>query len=111
MIILPTRRRLERRRDALYKRLQILQNASVHEVESIMRKIHCINIKLKTYFIREGHHEATELFEDKDPFDAEDPTIIQIEDFVKAREDGMYFDFRAEEISTEGQEALREIEI
>ena len=76
-----------------------------------MRKIHGINLKLKTYFIREGQHEATELFEDKDPFEAEDPTVIQIEDFEQAREDGMYFDFRAEEISTEGQEALGEIEI
>ena len=111
MILLPTRRRLERRRDALYKRLHLLQNASVHEVECIMRKIHAINFKLKTYFIREGQHEATELFEDKDPFETEDSTFVQIEDFVKAREDGMYFDFRAEEISTEGQEALREVEI
>ena len=81
MILLPTRRRLERRRDALYRQLDsILQCASVQQVENIMRKIHGINLKLKTYFIREGQHEATELFEDKDPFEAEDPTIIQIEE-------------------------------
>ena len=84
MILLPTRRRLERRRDALYKRLQaVLTIASVHEVEEIMRKIHSINLKLKTYFIREGHHEAEELFEDKDPFETEDPTFVQIEEALR----------------------------
>lgn len=81
MIILPARRRLERRRDALYKRLQaILTGASVHEVEDVMRKIHGINLKLKTYFTRERQHEAEELFEDKDPIETEDPTFVQIEE-------------------------------
>lgn len=84
MIILPTRRRLERRRDALYKQLHsILQCASVQQVEGIVRKIHSINLKLKTYFIREGQHEAEELFEDKDPFETEDPTILQIEEALR----------------------------
>lgn len=112
MILLPTRRRLERRRDALYRQLDaIILKASINKVEEIMRKIHIINLKLKTYFTREGQYEAAELFEDKDPFETEDPTFLQIEDFVQASGDGMYFDFRTEEISTEGQEALREIEI
>lgn len=111
MILLPTRRRLERRRNALYKRLQQLQNTSVYEVEDIMRKIHIINSKIITYFIRDGQHETKELFEDKDLFETEDPTFVQIEDCVQASEGGMYFDFRAEAISTEGQEALRENEI
>ena len=83
MIVLPTRRRLERRRDTLYKRLHLLQNASVHEVEDIMRKIHGINLKLRTYFIREGQHEATELFKEKDPFETEDPTFVQIEEALR----------------------------
>lgn len=71
MILLPTRRRLERRRDALYKHLQsIIQHASVHQVEHIMRQIHGINQKLKTYFVRE--HEPEEIFEDIDPFEEKD---------------------------------------
>lgn len=81
MILLPTRRRLERRRDALYKRLQLTKNASVHDVEDIMRKIHSINLKLKTYFKREGQHEAEELFDDnEDTLETEDPTFVQIEE-------------------------------
>ena len=81
MIILPTRRRLERRRDALYSHLlSVLCRASIYEVESIMRQIHIINLKLRTYFIREGQHEAAEIFEDKDTLEAEDPTILQIEE-------------------------------
>ena len=84
MILLPTRRRLERRRDALYRHLHaIIKDASVHEVEDIMRKIHGINLKLRTYFIREGQHEAKELFEDKNTLEAEDPTIIQIEEALR----------------------------
>ena len=84
MILLPTRRRLERRRDALYNRLHaIITQASVTEVEDIMRKVHGINLKLKTYFTREGHHEAEELFEDKDPFETEDPTFVQIEEALR----------------------------
>lgn len=51
MIVLPTRRRLERRRDALYQHLQtILQHASVSQVEDIMRQIHGITLRLKSYF-------------------------------------------------------------
>lgn len=65
MILLPTRRRLISRRDALYKRLgDVLQVGSVHQVESIMRQIHCINLKLRTYFIRE--HEPKEVFPDEE---------------------------------------------
>ena len=60
MIILPTRRRLERRRDALYERLNCI--LSIHQTEDIMRRIHIINLKLKTYFQRQ--HEPEELFED-----------------------------------------------
>ena len=84
MILLPTRRRLERRRDALYRHLDaIIKDASVQEVEDIERRIHCINLRLKTYFIREGQHEATELFEDKDSLETEDPTILQIEEALR----------------------------
>ena len=65
MILLPTRRRLERRRDALYHHLQsILQHASIHQVENIMQQIHGINLKLKTYFQRELKHEPKEIFPD-----------------------------------------------
>lgn len=63
MIILPTRRRLERRRDQLYQHLEsILQHASVEQVETIMRKIHLINLRLRTYFKRDN--EPKEIFED-----------------------------------------------
>ena len=65
MILLPTRRRLERRRDTLYEHLlSIMQHASVHQVEDIMRQIHGINLKLKTYFQRELRHEPKEIFAD-----------------------------------------------
>ena len=64
MIILPTRRRLERRRDSLYERLlAILPAASIGQVEDIMRKIHIINLKLKTYF-NKAQYEATETNEE-----------------------------------------------
>ena len=62
MIILPTRRRLERRRDALYERLNSL--LTVHQVEDTMRRIHIINLKLKTYFKKQ--HEPEELFDKED---------------------------------------------
>ena len=79
MIILPTRRRLERRRDALYKYLDsIVRHATIHEVEDIMRKIHCIDFKLTTYFDRGDGYEATEIFDEKDPF--EEKYIIQTDD-------------------------------
>lgn len=51
MIILPTRQRLERRRDKLYIYLhQIINCATVCQVEEVMRQIHGINLRLKTYF-------------------------------------------------------------
>lgn len=63
MILLPTRRRLEQRRDLLYENLYYnLSHASVHNVEAVMRKIHGINLKLRNYFQRE--HEPKEIFED-----------------------------------------------
>lgn len=65
MIILPTRRRLIKRRDALYEMLLgKLQHSSVHEVEGLMRKVHLINYKLRTYFIQV--YEPEEVFHDED---------------------------------------------
>lgn len=64
MIILPTRRRLELRRDKLYQHLiSITETASVQQVEHIMRQIHIINTKLRTYFI--SKNEPKEIFEDE----------------------------------------------
>ena len=63
MIELPTRRRLERRRERLYAHLDsILHNASVQRVEDIMRQVHSINLRLRTYFQREIKNEPQELF-------------------------------------------------
>ena len=85
MILLPTRRRLERRREKLYQSLQsILQHASVHQVECIMRQIHGINQKLKTYFVRD--HEPEELFEDKDPFETKDLPPFPFEEYWQGEE-------------------------
>ena len=65
MIILPTRGRLIRRRDALYDHLQsIIHCSSIHQIEDIMKQIHGINLKLRTYFIRE--HEPKEVFPDEE---------------------------------------------
>jgi hypothetical protein len=76
MIILPTRRRLERRRDALYEHLQsILPAASVHQVEEVMRKIHGINLRIKVYF-HKNQYEPKEFFEDEDPFETQDPIAL-----------------------------------
>ena len=51
MIELPTRRRLERRRHRLYVYLNsIIHYANIYQVENIMRQIHSINFKLRTYF-------------------------------------------------------------
>ncbi len=51
MIVLPTRSGFERRRDRLYAHLySILQSANVHQVENIMRRIHTINLRLRSYF-------------------------------------------------------------
>lgn len=75
MIILPTRRRLVRRRDALYEHLEsIIQCASVHQVEDIMRQIHGINLKLRTYFIKE--HEPKEIFADEEPVETKNPFTV-----------------------------------
>ena len=77
MIILPTRRRLERRRDALYQTLHaVIRHASIAQVEDIMRKIHQINLKLKIYFNRDLH-EPEEIFE-KDS--VEEINIISLDD-------------------------------
>lgn len=63
MIVLPTRQRLERRRDRLYRLLDdILLTASIHQVESVMRQIHTINLRLRTYFKSEMAREAKEIF-------------------------------------------------
>jgi len=65
MIELPTRRRLERRRERLYAHLDsILHYASVQRVEDIMRQVHSINLRLRTYFQREIKNEPQELFID-----------------------------------------------
>ena len=69
MIILPTRQRLERRRDKLYIHLHNIVNcASVCQVEDIMRQIHGINLRLKTYFKpqREPQEYFNPLTEDND---------------------------------------------
>ena len=64
MIQLPTRRRLIARRDALYDKVDaIIICGSVQQLEHVMRQIHNINLKLRSYFIRE--HEPKEIFEDK----------------------------------------------
>jgi hypothetical protein len=66
MIELPTRRRLERRRDRLYKLLgSIVTSTSVHNVEGIMRQIHAINLRLRTYFKAEFMREPKEIFIDQ----------------------------------------------
>ncbi len=75
MIILPTRQRLIRRRDALYRHLEsIIQCASVHHIEDIMKQIHSINLKLRTYFIRE--HEPKEIFSDEEPIEEKNPFTV-----------------------------------
>lgn len=85
MIILPTKRRLEQRRDALYRRLHsILHRASVSQVEEIMRRIHTINLKLVTYFTREGDYETTtEIFDTEDTFEEEEPTQVSLEEIER----------------------------
>ena len=63
MIELPTRRRLERRRDRLYAHLDsILHNVSIHQVENIVRQIHCLNLRLRTYFNGGVSRQPQELF-------------------------------------------------
>ena len=68
MIILPTRRKLIKKREALYEHLySILQYAPIQQVEEIMRRIHAINYRLRSYFRRE--HEPEQIFEDNDKED------------------------------------------
>ena len=68
MIILPTRQRLERRRDKLYAHLHaIIDCASVMQVEDIMRQIHGINLRLRTYF--KPVREPDEIFNDNEDND------------------------------------------
>ena len=65
MIVLPTRRRLISRRDDIYDHLQsIMQHASVHQVEEAMRRIHTINLLLRTYFKRQN--EPMPVFDNED---------------------------------------------
>ena len=53
MIILPTRRNLIRKRDALYERLYSdIGTVSVHQTEDIMRRNNIINGKLRTKFLQ-----------------------------------------------------------
>jgi hypothetical protein len=98
MIELPTKRRLERRRDKLYNRLQsVLPHASIIEVEDIMRMIHIINHKLYTCFRGGIERETKELFDQEDnDITAQDPStsevqptaeeLAQIESSIKAGE-------------------------
>ena len=76
MILLPTRQRLINRRDSLYRKLDsCIQIASVHQVEHIMREIHGINLKLRSYFIRE--HEPKEVFcDEEDTIEKKNPFTI-----------------------------------
>ena len=65
MILLPTRRRLERRRDKLYALLHTkVTVASVQQVEDILRQIHSINLRLLTYF--KYNKEPNEVFVDSE---------------------------------------------
>lgn len=90
MIILPTRKRLERRRDKLYAHLEsVINSASIHQVENILRQIHVINLRLRTYFKRE--REPEEYFNDEDnDFTTQDTTQIKdsptLEDILKIEE-------------------------
>lgn len=68
MIILPSRQKLLHRRDRLYAHLaSIIHVASVHQVEDVMRRIHSINIRLRTYW-KDGR-EPKEIFLDDDEKD------------------------------------------
>ena len=96
MIILPTRRRLERRRDKLYAELNLIINsAPINEIENITRKIHVITLRLRTYFKPE--REPEEYFNDnEDDINTQDTTqsevcptteeLAQIEAKIKAGE-------------------------
>ena len=68
MIILPTRQRLERRRERLYAYMHSAINSiSVSQTEDIMRQIHRINLRLKTYFKR--GREPQEFFNENEDND------------------------------------------
>ena len=83
MIVLPTRQRLERRRDRLYRLLDdILLTATICQVESVMRQIHTINLRLRTYFKSEMAREAKEIFnEAEEDNDIKSQNTSQSEDF------------------------------
>ena len=54
MIVLPAKKKLIRKRAELYAHLSsIIHIAPAQHVENIMRQIHCINFRLRTYFQRE----------------------------------------------------------
>jgi hypothetical protein len=79
MIELPTRRRLERRRERLYAHLHfILSNASIIQVENIMRQIHGINIRLRTYFKGGIDRQPQELFNQEDNVTTQDTTQREV---------------------------------
>lgn len=65
MIPIDSRRKLVRRRNALYKHLlSVLQHASPQQVEDVMRKVHIINHRLESYIKREV--EPQEVFNDNE---------------------------------------------
>ena len=79
MIILPTRKRLERRRDKLYAHLESVINcATIHQVEDILRQIHVINLRLRTYFKKE--REPEEYFLDNEDNDIETQNTVEGKD-------------------------------
>lgn len=68
MIILPTRQRLEKRREKLYTHLNsIISCSNRHQVENIMRQIHFINLRLRTYF--KSAREPKEIFSEQEDND------------------------------------------
>lgn len=77
MILLPGKRKIERRRDQLYHKLNmVITCGSVMQVEDIMRRIHIINLRLKTYFKGGISREPEEVFND-DSYDEEDTTEVE----------------------------------
>jgi vacuolar-type H+-ATPase subunit C/Vma6 len=66
MIILPSRRKLQRRISQEYNTLlRIINHATVQQVEAHMRRIHLWNIKLKAYGTIQ-QKEPEEIFEQND---------------------------------------------
>lgn len=61
MIVISSRRKLIRRRDALYEHLlSVVHHAPPQQVEDIMRKVHIINHRLVSYIVKEN--EPKEIF-------------------------------------------------